>query len=283
MSPTRHGRGYWLVARDGGIFSFGDAQYHGSMGGRRLNQPINGITTTPTGRGYRMVGRDGGIFDFGDARYHGSLPGLRLRVADVVGMASTPTGKGYWIARSGGQVYAFGDAHNFGDFAASRACDPVTGIFANPKAQGYMLVTASMGIVGYGHVPAGGIAFAPRPCHEPVHVWHDSHGWHVRIQQQSLLRKRVFAGSVHTSGRLVDVRGVHLEGNDTLEVSPSTTTIAFRFNNRGGTDGFDFTTYTAPTLTFRFLRDNTALRTSNIGLGTTGWHPHTNPFTIKTT
>ena len=36
------GRGYWLVARDGGVFSFGDARFFGSMGGVPLNQPVVG-------------------------------------------------------------------------------------------------------------------------------------------------------------------------------------------------------------------------------------------------
>jgi len=31
---TSDGLGYWLVAGDGGIFSFGDARFYGSMGGR---------------------------------------------------------------------------------------------------------------------------------------------------------------------------------------------------------------------------------------------------------
>src|SRR5271165_6439711 len=35
--------GYWMVGSDGGIFSFGDAPYLGSMGGRRLTQPIVGM------------------------------------------------------------------------------------------------------------------------------------------------------------------------------------------------------------------------------------------------
>ena len=30
MVATPTGRGYWLIARDGGIFSFGDAAYYGS-------------------------------------------------------------------------------------------------------------------------------------------------------------------------------------------------------------------------------------------------------------
>ena len=37
MASTPDGKGYWLVAADGGIFSFGDAVFHGSMGGIPLN------------------------------------------------------------------------------------------------------------------------------------------------------------------------------------------------------------------------------------------------------
>jgi hypothetical protein len=32
--------GYWLVASDGGIFSYGDARFFGSMGASHLNKPI---------------------------------------------------------------------------------------------------------------------------------------------------------------------------------------------------------------------------------------------------
>ena len=32
IAPTIDGRGYRMVASDGGIFSFGDAGYYGSMG-----------------------------------------------------------------------------------------------------------------------------------------------------------------------------------------------------------------------------------------------------------
>src|SRR5439155_27054418 len=47
--------GYWLVASDGGIFSFGDAHFFGSTGAIRLNQPIVAAVATPTGAGYRRV------------------------------------------------------------------------------------------------------------------------------------------------------------------------------------------------------------------------------------
>ena len=30
MAATPDGKGYWLVAKDGGIFAFGDAHFYGS-------------------------------------------------------------------------------------------------------------------------------------------------------------------------------------------------------------------------------------------------------------
>ena len=35
MAATPDDGGYWLVAGDGGIFSFGDAAFHGSTGASR--------------------------------------------------------------------------------------------------------------------------------------------------------------------------------------------------------------------------------------------------------
>jgi peptidoglycan-N-acetylglucosamine deacetylase len=47
--------GYWLTARDGGVFSF-DAPFDGSMGGHPLNRPVVGMAATPDGRGYLLTG-----------------------------------------------------------------------------------------------------------------------------------------------------------------------------------------------------------------------------------
>ncbi len=60
MAVTPDGGGYWLVASDGGIFSYGDAQFYGSMGGQPLNKPIVGMAATPNGNGYYLVASDGG-------------------------------------------------------------------------------------------------------------------------------------------------------------------------------------------------------------------------------
>jgi hypothetical protein len=58
-----------MVAADGGIFSFGDAAFSGSMGGSVLNQPIVGMAAPPAPApagttGYWLVARDGGVFAF---------------------------------------------------------------------------------------------------------------------------------------------------------------------------------------------------------------------------
>src|SRR6185503_10578163 len=43
------GQGYWLVASDGGIFAFADSAFFGSTGNIKLNQPIVGMSATPSG------------------------------------------------------------------------------------------------------------------------------------------------------------------------------------------------------------------------------------------
>ena len=52
--------GYWIDASDGGVFSFGNAQFFGSMGGKPLNQPMVGMagptTRRATGRWRRTAG-----------------------------------------------------------------------------------------------------------------------------------------------------------------------------------------------------------------------------------
>ncbi len=73
MASTPSGNGYWLVASDGGIFSFGDAKYRGSTGNIRLASPISGMASGSTG--YRFVARDGGVFAFG-VPFRGSAAGL---------------------------------------------------------------------------------------------------------------------------------------------------------------------------------------------------------------
>jgi beta-lactamase class A len=114
------------VARDGGVFAFGDAAFFGSTGSIRLNQPIVGMAATPSGRGYWLTAADGGVFAFGDAGFLGGATG-RPGGAPVTGIAGTASGAGYWqVARDGG-VYAYGDAP-FAGSGAGATSGAVVGI-----------------------------------------------------------------------------------------------------------------------------------------------------------
>ncbi len=143
------GRSYWEVAADGGIFTFGDARYYGSMGGTVLNRPVVGMATTPDGGGYWEVASDGGIFSFGDAVFHGSTGGTVLN-KPVVGMAATPDGLGYWLVAADGGVFAFGDARYYGSTGGTVLNKPVVGMAATPDGRGYWLVAADGGIFSFG-------------------------------------------------------------------------------------------------------------------------------------
>jgi hypothetical protein len=112
LAPTPTDAGLWLVASDGGVFSFGDARFLGSTGATRLNRPVVGIAATPTGKGYWLVASDGGIFSFGDAPYLGSSAS-RTSSRPFTGIAATHTGDGYWLVAASGIVLPFGDARYF--------------------------------------------------------------------------------------------------------------------------------------------------------------------------
>jgi hypothetical protein len=141
--------GYWLVASDGGIFSFGSARFLGSTGNIHLNQPITGMAPTPTGNGYWLVASDGGIFAFGDAGFFGSTGNIKLN-KPITGMAATPTGKGYWLVASDGGIFAFGDAGFFGSTGSIKLNKPITGMSTSASGKGYRMVASDGGVFSFG-------------------------------------------------------------------------------------------------------------------------------------
>ena len=157
MAVTPDGGGYWLVGSDGGVFSFGDAAFHGSMGGKTLNAPMVGMAATPDGGGYWLVGADGGIFSFGNAAFYGSMGGKTLN-KPVVGMTATPNGGGYWLTSGDGGVFSFGNAAFYGSMASTTLNMPVSGIAATPDGGGYVLVAQDGGIFTFGDAVFKGAA-----------------------------------------------------------------------------------------------------------------------------
>jgi hypothetical protein len=155
-------QGYWEVASDGGIFSFGTAHFYGSTGGMSLNAPIVAMAATPDGAGYWLVARDGGVFAYGDARYYGSTGGISLN-APIVGIAATPDGGGYWLVARDGGVFAFGDAQFYGSMGGLPLNAPIVGMAADPATGGYWEVASDGGIFAFGSPflgSAGGLHLA---------------------------------------------------------------------------------------------------------------------------
>jgi hypothetical protein len=149
MAETPDANGYWLVASDGGIFSYGDAKFFGSTGGMTLNQPIVGMAATPTGLGYWLVASDGGIFTYGDAKFFGSTGAMKLN-QPIVGMAAEPDGSGYWLVASDGGIFSYGDAPFYGSTGGKALNKPIVGMASSADGNGYWLVASDGGIFSYG-------------------------------------------------------------------------------------------------------------------------------------
>ena len=164
MAATPDGRGYWLVASDGGIFSYGDAQFYGSTGSIVLNKPIVGMAATPDGGGYWLVASDGGIFSYGDARVlrqHGEHAAQQARRRHGRHHRAA-TATGWWPPTAGSSAY--GDASFHGSTGSLVLNRPIVGMITGPGGAGYFLVASDGGIFSFGTAPV--LRLARRPAAE---------------------------------------------------------------------------------------------------------------------
>jgi hypothetical protein len=157
--PPQHG--YWLVGSDGGIFTFGAAQFYGSTGSLHLQRPVVGITPTANRGGYWLVASDGGIFAFGNAGYYGSIPGSGLNPAGsglqhslnapIVGLVPSNDGGGYFMVASDGGVFAFGDARFEGSCPGIGGCSgAAVAVVPDATGNGYWVVTSTGAVYTFG-------------------------------------------------------------------------------------------------------------------------------------
>ena len=156
MAATPDGGGYWLVASDGGVFSFGNAAFHGSTGATPLTPPSWAWPPPPTAAvtGWWPVTEG---FSFGNAAFHGSTGATPLN-APIVGMAATPDGGGYWLVASDGGVFSFGNATFHGSTGATPLNAPIVGMAATPDGGGYWLVASDGGVFSFGNAAFEGSA-----------------------------------------------------------------------------------------------------------------------------
>ena len=151
MAPTRTGLGYWLLSANGRVSAYGDAVNHGSTEAMRLNAPAVRLEPTRSGKGYWIQAADGGIFTFGDAAFYGSTGSLRLN-SPVISMSATPSGRGYWLLAGDGGVFTFGDGEFFGSTGSMKLNAPVVSMAPHPNGRGYWLQARDGGIFSFGEV-----------------------------------------------------------------------------------------------------------------------------------
>jgi VCBS repeat-containing protein len=147
MARTPDGTGLWTVDDDGDVFHYGSAINYGS----RLvdTNDIRGFAARPQGDGYWMVTKNGAVFSFGRAGFHGPFVPLNLSKL-VVGMAATPSGNGYWVVARDGGIFSYGDADFYGSTGAIVLNQPIVGMATTPSGKGYWLVASDGGIFSFG-------------------------------------------------------------------------------------------------------------------------------------
>jgi hypothetical protein len=166
-SDYTYGQGYIEAGSNGGVYAYGNAQFHGSTesinGGETAQQwfgePIVGTAVTGGGAGYWIASSNAAVCGFGTAQayyYQGGTYGSgwcwqSYPVYDVVGMAADPANGGYWLVGADGGIYAFGGAPYLGNAVGdlNGTTGPIVAMASTPDGGGYWLVTSN----GYIYAP----------------------------------------------------------------------------------------------------------------------------------
>ena len=164
MAPTPDGKGYWFVAADGGIFTYGDAAFYGSTGS---------LTAEQAGSRHGRDARRQGLLAGGLRRRDLQLRRRGVLRIDRAAWCSTspswpwlptPDGNGYWLAASDGGIFSFGTTTFFGsgpqlvqgvtDFNSFAAATDGAGYIMGNASRGYLLNFGDARYTGIGFNPA---------------------------------------------------------------------------------------------------------------------------------
>ena len=151
--------GYYILTKDGGVYTFGNAQFFGSL----YNIPASAIPNrvpvafgiTPPGNGYYIVTQDGAVYTFGNAQFQGSIyniPASAIPNRVPVALGITPSNNGYYIVTQDGAVYTFGTAQFQGSiYNIPNAPVKTTVAFSlTPNGNGYYLITQNGAVYTFG-------------------------------------------------------------------------------------------------------------------------------------
>ncbi|MGO9912618.1 MAG: hypothetical protein ACLPQS_15840 [Acidimicrobiales bacterium] len=166
MATTPDGLGYWLVARDGGVFTFGDARFFGSLGGGKHTAAHDEVAIVPTvdGEGYWLCDASGVVTAFGDAP---KLPSLlpSLATVPIVGISVLHDQKGAWVVNADGVVFHLGQSYVYGSLKGKTLAQPIVGMARTSNGRGYWLTDSKGDVFPFGHATP---AIAARALKAPI-------------------------------------------------------------------------------------------------------------------
>lgn len=140
--------GYWQVARDGGVFAYGNAAFHGSAAPAGRTDII-GMAARPQGDGYWVAAANGAVYGFGAAAHRGDMAGQALN-RPIVGIERDPDGDGYWLVAADGGIFAF-NAPYHGSAGNIALNQPIVAMASTADGGGYWLVARDGGVFAYGN------------------------------------------------------------------------------------------------------------------------------------
>jgi hypothetical protein len=112
------------------------------------------------------------------------------------------------------------------------------------------------------------------------YLWHDTHGFHLRVTHGKNHDQRVYSGQINSSAPM-RVERVKLEKGDSVKLAANRKSLVFVFANHGYIDGINFHTDCARALTVSKLHIGSSnLTRSRVYLGHAKAHPAKVPFTV---
>lgn len=170
MVSSADGKGYFMVASDGGVFAFGDATFSGSCPGSGgcSGAAVAVVPTLMTGSGYWLMTATGHVYGFGVPSY--GEPGPQSSPITSASVTDDRVGSdyaygGYYILDANGQVFAYGTSAN-GANRQIEAVPPGQAGGINPATaistmvygpfgpdDGNWVATANGGVFAFGGVP----------------------------------------------------------------------------------------------------------------------------------
>ena len=179
LAPAHFGTGYWLLADDGAVYTYGSAKYLGNGQPGDPNGFFTAMLPSATGDGYRLATYQGRVHGFGDAVDYGSLWNVPTKDGKAVfaytslrpgsttvtalgppSMTGTAIAKvettwtpadGYWMLGADGNVYPFGGAVNLGDAKPHLAGHQAVDLEPTPDYGGYWIIDDTGRVFGFGN------------------------------------------------------------------------------------------------------------------------------------